>query len=783
LLKRLPPEQFDTLSPEDGRSLGNKVSYWQSEGEDSMNQRSGFVIILAAALLVSTGHLAFAADGEDVPSIEPISPPPADAQAIAIPYIQDDAPLDPKAKPTFTTSAGDVSSRGWVAVTSRGLRFRIVVTDPEHSNPYHERNLWRGDCIYVSLDLRDDTARETNARGLFEPDDAVYIFALGSEGAQGRVSGHHLANRRGQDCSDYVRGISRDDKAGTTTYDLAIAYEDLNYAMGQSATIGLAVHVAHKSQTQKKDQSWGVMRGKNRKLHSLVPKWPETRFVTVTAARHRVFAPEEPFELILAQQGYDALSIEVWPDVPEAMEMAATFEPQAGEGIHRYRIRVPQAYATVSGGLVAVSVESPAQVFRRTFLLDSMEAAAGRVRAALLEGRVKSGLIMVDDDLVRSHHRQTWQILRSEMQNIPLRKDRSVLAEKFIDTANLILSKLAAFPQTRETFTRRCLPLVASFVSSHDRSLQWYWLQLPYDYDPEKTYPLTVYLHGAGSDEPLDGLTTAFTNTHQDTLFTGEVIDPENIPPTHRGFVLFPWARGNSMYWQGGQADVLQTLAIVREKYRIDPDRMYLTGFSMGCGGAYGIAGRTPDLWAGIGLASGFGPWAETSNTEFLKQNLTHVPAHIWCGQLDRMVEPARAFAKRMEQMGVKHEAVFPERMPHTYPYDHFQHNVGWLMQFQRSRPDTFSFTTDSFRFPGTRGVEMAVPFRRRIIDGKFPSFRCGIQGQTVRIDSEHTEALRVRLGPDGLGLQGPVKVIWNGKEAYKGPAETIKLGQSPWLR
>ncbi len=739
-----------------------------------------FRLLLAALLVLLAALPLWAADAVKVTPVEPAS---SEDEAKAIPYVGAGETFCQESQPTFTTASGDVSSKGWVAVTSRALRLHLVVKDPQHSNEYHERNLWRGDCIYVSLDMRNNTSAQTNAKGVFEPDDAVYTFALGSKGPEGRVGGHHDANRRGQDCTNFIREIRRDDQGGTTTYDLAIAFDDLHYAMGQSESIGLAVHLAHKSENQKKDQSWGVMRGKNRKLHPLGPQWPETKLATLAAARYRLFGPEESFQLILAVQGYDKLTLDLQPETPKAEGKGVSQVLTPGKGITRYRIEVDPDFSLVADGRVAVEVRSQEIVLKQTFLLDSMQAAANRVRAALLEGRLSSGLLAVQDELVRNHHRQTWQILRSEMQKIPLRDDREAMAEKFIDTANLILSKLVALPQTRETFTRRCLPLVATYVSGYDRSLQWYWLQLPFDYDPEKTYPLTVYLHGAGSDEPLDGLSTAFTSVHQDTLFTGEEIDADNVPPTHRGFVLFPWARGNSMYWQAGQADVLQALDIVREKYPIDTERMYLTGFSMGCGGTYGIAGRTPDLWAGIGLASGFGPWAETTNTEFLKQNLTHLPVHIWCGQLDRMVEPAREFAQRMEQMGVKHEAIFPQRMPHTYPYDHFQHNVGWLMQFKRSRPDTFSFTTDSFRFRGIRGIEMAVPFRRRIIDGKLPGFRCRIEGDTVRIDSENTEAMRIRLGADGLGLEGQVKVIWNGEEAYKGPAETIKLGQSPWLR
>jgi hypothetical protein len=56
------------------------------------------------------------------------------------------------------------------------------------------------------------------------------------------------------------------------------------------------------------------------------------------------------------------------------------------------------------------------------------------------------------------------------------------------------------------------------------------------------------------------------------------------------------------------------------------------------------------------------------------------------------------------------------------------------------------------------------------------PSFRCTIDGQEVRIDSEGTDRLSVELGEGGLGMTGDVSVYWNGEKVHEGPARRLRL-------
>jgi hypothetical protein len=96
-------------------------------------------------------------------------------------------------------------------------------------------------------------------------------------------------------------------------------------------------------------------------------------------------------------------------------------------------------------------------------------------------------------------------------------------------------------------------------------------------------------------------------------------------------------------------------------------------------------------------------------------------------------------------------------------------------MQFTRLRPTSFTFATDAGAHPGRNGVRMNVPSRQ--VSAPLPRVTCSIEGHTVTIISDNTRGLTVALGADGLGLAGEVTVIWNGAQAYRGPATTINLG------
>src|SRR5947209_17137191 len=113
-----------------------------------------------------------------------------------------------------------------------------------------------------------------------------------------------------------------------------------------------------------------------------------------------------------------------------------------------------------------------------------------------------------------------------------------------------------------------------------------YVLFVPHDYRGERPYPLIMFLHGlgeSGSDGHKQvevGLGPALRKREQ------------KFP----SFVLFP--QSQRMNWNASSADARRAMAILDEtckEYRIDPDRIYLTGISLGGFGTWSLAAKYPE--------------------------------------------------------------------------------------------------------------------------------------------------------------------------------------------
>ena len=77
---------------------------------------------------------------------------------------------------------------------------------------------------------------------------------------------------------------------------------------------------------------------------------------------------------------------------------------------------------------------------------------------------------------------------------------------------------------------------------------------------------------------------------------------------------------------------MLRVIKEVRRDYKIDPDRIYMTGHSMGAEGTWLIGLKYPHLFAAIAPMSGRAPLDLIKNAQFLPVYLAH-------GAKDRQVD------------------------------------------------------------------------------------------------------------------------------------------------
>jgi predicted peptidase len=101
------------------------------------------------------------------------------------------------------------------------------------------------------------------------------------------------------------------------------------------------------------------------------------------------------------------------------------------------------------------------------------------------------------------------------------------------------------------------------------------------------------------------------------------------------------------------EQDVMQVLLRVRQQYKIDENRIYLMGHSMGAIGTWKIAPKYPDIWAAIAPISGTG-------TPAALERIRTVPEVVVHGDNDPTVSVngSRTMVAKLKELGTEHRYI-----------------------------------------------------------------------------------------------------------------------------
>jgi len=250
----------------------------------------------------------------------------------------------------------------------------------------------------------------------------------------------------------------------------------------------------------------------------------------------------------------------------------------------------------------------------------------------------------------------------------------------------------------------------AAYLAEQDDSPQPYFLHIPQAAASGKPLPAIVYLHGYAPW--LDK-----TNWHELSYGLTEQAEA-------RGYVIVaPFARSNTDFQSIGEWDVLHVLRLAEQRVKIDPDRVFLLGYSMGGMGAYTIAAHYPDLWAGVVVLCGRADyffWKDLDpakvepfkryvlDMEFgwpLAENFLHLPVLAHQGTADILIKPQQAyrFVERLNGLGCKAQLVRLEGQSHWIADEVFStpKPFDWMdAQRRAAAPSTVSFKTYSLLYP-----------------------------------------------------------------------------------
>jgi predicted esterase len=426
---------------------------------------------------------------------------------------------------------------------------------------------------------------------------------------------------------------------------------------------------------------------------------------------------------------------------PEGKPLAST-EATLGE---RFSLRVPPDFsgpasirARGSGPLAGLAAPTTALIVGDAASIAL--AAAAKARAA------SSGATIADSSPTLEF---LAEVLEGSVPPLFGGFDQSILALSEIEE---LAAKPARAPRGLARYAYR---------SAVDGSLQPYSLYLPSTYDGSKRYGLVVALHGAGGNDYEMASSVALARP-QDML------------------IVAPYGRNDLAYTSTGERDVMDVIDLVVSRYAIDPDKVYLTGRSMGGYGTWRIGQLHSSRFAAI---ASFAGWTSLDCLE----NLASTPVLAVHGDADTSVsiDNDAAAVERLKSIGGKvrfdvlpgvgHDALGawteksgPDRL------------LDWFRAYKREAwPQTDMVRTTLARSGKGKWATilgLTQPLTISAIDARI------VDNRHIKVDTQNVSAFELDLRHPSLAKGGRILVLADGvnltADAGSGAAR-FELGQN----
>ncbi len=311
-----------------------------------------------------------------------------------------------------------------------------------------------------------------------------------------------------------------------------------------------------------------------------------------------------------------------------------------------------------------------------------------------------------------------------------------------------------------------------------------YVVVVPDSYDPTKTWPVRVYLHGT---------------VMRPAWRENEFFEPANGPGYWRSFSrwsgndyisVFPAGWDAAPWWSLRQVENLhEILTGLRGEYNIDENQVHLLGFSDGGSGVWFHASRAPTLWASynawISHPGVVGTETTGSDGEFHPAALFGKPFYVVNAEADRLY-PAEAVSVVMSFLRERGVDITFHRRPGG-------HGLAWLSD---EFPSIRAFMERSIRDPLPNQVSWQTTFDNRYLrnhwvlitalgtvggEARFapsllfrairPAGRIEVlrDGNTLKVRTQGVRRFRLLLSPEEIDFGHPVRIVVNGRTVLNG--------------
>ncbi len=274
--------------------------------------------------------------------------------------------------------------------------------------------------------------------------------------------------------------------------------------------------------------------------------------------------------------------------------------------------------------------------------------------------------------------------------------------------------------------------------------------------------PLFISMHGGGGTKV----------ENNDAQWQNQIALADTYKPAD-GIYLAPRAPTNEWdCWHGAGVDPLleRLIQALIAAGTVDPDRVYLMGYSAGGDGVYALAPRMADRFAAASMMAGH-------PNGISLDGVRNLPFSIQMGALDGAYDRANMARQYGEMLDALQEADPDGYIHFTKIYDDKGHwmdgedriAVPWMEGFTRdAAPDRIVWRQTGVIH--NRFYWLAVPEGEAQMDDEIVASR---EDQTITLSGPSGRTVLVRLNDDMLDLDAPVRVVTeSGEVLFEGLAE-----------
>ncbi len=327
--------------------------------------------------------------------------------------------------------------------------------------------------------------------------------------------------------------------------------------------------------------------------------------------------------------------------------------------------------------------------------------------------------------------------------------------------------------------------LERGYITRNDHTAQPYYLYIPDDYNANQPRPLIVFLHGYVQDTKL---TKPWVLTE----------DKERIAARNGAILLTPYGRRNTDFQGVGEVDVLRAIEETQRFYSIDPDRIYLSGPSMGGYGTWTISLRYPGLFAACAPMCGqtdmfvWWPWPRVTAPKFkqflgewdnpidLAPNAVGQPYFLQHGELDGLIpiEQSHMMQWRLDQLGTPVDEYFEHEGSDHYIYWYllcYEKAFSWLVTHELNRwPKHVRLKSYSYRYDTAFWLRI-LEYRKWGQPGLVEAV-VSDDGNRIELQTDNVARVSLTLSDQLLDLDRAITVLADGNEVFRGVPEAGEL-------